>query len=106
MDSLHSLGSGQPVDDRSSTRPEASSPEAARILDALDADDGGIRQQELVEVLDVSKATVSRRLMELEEAGAIKRLLFRGQKLVWRADDVPSALEPDDTPSRESASVQ
>lgn len=76
---------------------------AERILRVLAANDGGVPQQELVSELDVSKATVSRRLSELEDADRVTRLLFRGRKLVWLAETVPTALETDtsSTPNTE-----
>lgn len=68
--------------------------DARRILDLLADNDGSLPQSSIVSELDVSKATVSRRLAELEDAGYISRLLFRGQKLVWMADQTPPALNP------------
>lgn len=67
--------------------------DAERILAVLADNDGQLPQSELVSELDVSKATISRRLGELEADGYVSRLLFRGQKLVWMADETPAALD-------------
>lgn len=82
------------TDDTLAMTTTADSVETVHILDALASNDGGLPQQELVAALDVSKATVSRRLSTLEDEERIIRLLFRGRKLIWLPDRVPAALDP------------
>lgn len=53
-----------------------------RIIMLLHANDGSLWQRDIVESLDTSKATVSRRLMDLESSEEIDRLEFRGEKIV------------------------
>lgn len=69
-------------------------PDGVRILRLLEANGGRLWQSEVVDVLDVSKATVSRRLSELEDSTHVSRMLFRGQNLVWLRDEEPDLLEP------------
>lgn len=69
-------------------------PDRVRILRLLEANGGRVWQAQLVDVLDVSKATVSRRLSELEESTHISRMLFRGRNLVWLREEVPDVMEP------------
>lgn len=57
-----------------------------RILSLLDANDGRLWQREIVRVLDISKATVSRRLADLETRDQITRFEFRGEKVVTLPD--------------------
>lgn len=52
------------------------------LLDLIAANGGTLWQSEIVDALDVSKATVSRRLTALEQSDRIDRLLFRGEKIV------------------------
>lgn len=54
------------------------------ILSLLSANDGCLWQTEIVDLMEVSKATVSRRLTELETAGAVQRIEYRGRKVVWK----------------------
>lgn len=68
-------------------------PDHARILRLLEANDGRLWQGEVVAELDVSKATVSRRLSELEDASYVERMLFRGRNLVWLPDATPDVIE-------------
>jgi len=55
----------------------------AYLIDLLAANGGTLWQSEIVDALDVSKATISRRLTTLEQADEIDRLLFRGEKVVY-----------------------
>lgn len=86
-----------PESDRTIERPaeldDTRLPDRVRILHLLEANDGRLWQTEVVDALDVSKATVSRRLAELEESTHISRMLFRGQNLIWLPDDAPESME-------------
>ncbi len=73
---------------------DPSIPDRDRILRLLEANDGRLWQSQLVDTLDSSKATVSRRLSELEDSTHISRMLFRGQNLVWLQDETPDVVEP------------
>lgn len=57
-----------------------------RILSLLRANNGRLWQRDIVDALDVSKATVSRRLADLETSDKITRLEFRGEKIVTLPD--------------------
>ena len=96
MPTLTSPQSSVPETDRSIVRPDDFDdpclPDRARILRLLEANDGQLWQSEVVNELDVSKATVSRRLSDLEESSHIERMLFRGQNLVWLKDETPDVL--------------
>lgn len=87
-----------PETDRAIDRPDDLDdpclPDRVRILRLLEANGGRLWQAEVVDALDVSKATVSRRLAELEESTHISRMLFRGQNLIWLQDEAPDAMEP------------
>lgn len=57
------------------------------LLDLLSANGGTLWQSEIVDALDVSKATIGRRLTALEQADRIDRLLYRGEKIVSLPDE-------------------
>ena len=61
-------------------------PYEERIVSLLRANDGRLWQRDIVDTLDVSKATVSRRLSDLETNGRISRIEFRGEKIVALPD--------------------
>ena len=63
-----------------------------RIVHLLRANDGRLWQRDIVDTLDVSKATVSRRLSNLETNGRISRLEFRGEKIVTLPDRTLTVL--------------
>lgn len=75
----------QPID-VPSTLNDPYEPHEERILSLLHANDGRLWQRDIVDALDVSKATVSRRLSELETSERISRLEFRGEKIVTLPD--------------------
>lgn len=62
------------------------------LIAELKWSDGAVMQSHLVAVTDASKATVSRRLSELEEEGRIVRLRTGGQNRVWLREYAPSHL--------------
>lgn len=96
MPTLTSPQSSLPETDRTIVRPDDLDdpclPDRVRILRLLEANDGQLWQSEVVDELDVSKATVSRRLSDLEDSSHIERMLFRGQNLVWLKDETPDVL--------------
>lgn len=53
-----------------------------QILRLLRANDDTLWQTDIVDALDVTKASISRNLSKLEADDRIKRLEFRGEKLV------------------------
>lgn len=65
---------------------DQSRPTDERILHLIHETDGPLWQRDIVDALDVSKATISRNLASLERDNRIKRLEFRGQKLVALPD--------------------
>lgn len=66
-----------------STMEDACLPDETRILHLLQANGQPLWQTEIVDALDVSKSTVSRRLTDLEREGHVERLQYRGRNLVW-----------------------
>lgn len=61
-------------------------PDEVLIRRLLASNEHCLWQTEIVDAMSVSKATVSRRLTEMESAGDVRRLQFRGRKLVWIPD--------------------
>lgn len=96
MSTLTSPQMGVAEGERTITRPDMLDdpciPDCVRILRLLEANDGQLWQGDVVEHLDVSKATVSRRLAELEDEDEVDRMLFRGKNLVWLSDNTPDIL--------------
>lgn len=66
-------------------------PPTDRILRLLDEHDGRIEQAEVVSGLDLSPATVSRKLSALESEGRVVRYRVGRGKVVCRPDRVPEA---------------
>lgn len=60
---------------------------------------GRTRQSELVERLDWSKATVSRRLSRMEEAGRVRRLTVGREKIVALPEEEFGSVAPFDGPT-------
>lgn len=66
-------------------------PPTKRILQLLDEHDGRIEQADVVSALDLSPATVSRKLAALESEGRVVRYRVGRGKVVCRPDCVPEA---------------
>lgn len=67
---------------------------AERILQVVAEDEGRIEQASIVERLDLSPATVSRTLTNLEEDGRVVRYRVGRGKLVCLPESVPEAAKP------------
>lgn len=72
--------------------PDAFLPKDERVRRLLDENDGRIRQPEVVEATDWSKATVSRLLSEMESRGEIERFRVGREKVVCLPERVPDAV--------------
>lgn len=90
----------------SSPTPEQSGMTSAdvkeRIVALLDANDGQLRQKQLVEQLDRSKATVSKHLSDLADSGEVVKSPRGRENIVYRPDAVPDQVRVIDQ-SRHSA---
>lgn len=62
------------------------------LFDVLQREDV-VTQAEIVDLVSVSKATVSRILAQLEDEGRIVRLQFKGKNRIWHPDAVPEVVE-------------
>lgn len=69
-----------------------------RVVHLLEQHDGRMLQSEMVEAADWSKATVSRVLSRMEQAGAVSRVDIGRGNLVTRPEDEPPSVDsPFDT---------
>ncbi|SEO23277.1 MarR family protein [Halogranum amylolyticum] len=64
-----------------------------RFVDLMEANDGWLRQQTLVEATQLSQATVSRTLTTMEEEGVVTRRRVGRENVVYLSGREPSDLE-------------
>jgi hypothetical protein len=94
-DSSDATGGGEPAaatDATGDSAPMASSKTLSddeRILHLLESNDGRMKQSEIVERTEWSKAKVSRTLSRMQDQGNIRKLRIGRENLITLADDVP-----------------
>lgn len=73
----------------------------ARFVDLMEANDGWLRQKNLVETTNLSKATVSRTLSTMEEEGTVTRRRVGRENIVYLSGREPNnpaaAMTPEQT---------
>jgi DNA-binding transcriptional ArsR family regulator len=62
----------------------------ARFVDLMETNDGWLRQKNLVEATNLSKATVSRTLSTMEEEGAVTRRRVGRENIVYLSGREPT----------------
>lgn len=85
-------GIPEAADGQSPVPPDAFVSKDERVRRLLDDNGGRIRQPEVVEATDWSKATVSRLLSEMESRGEIERFRVGREKVVCLPEQVPDAV--------------
>ena len=88
--SLPPVGNGNDGNGRSTER--IMTPEE-QVIEIVSENGGGMKQAEIVSVLDWSESTVSRKLSNLEANEAVKRYQIGREKLVYLPGSEPETLE-------------
>lgn len=64
-----------------------------KIITILNRKDGWMKQSEIVNEMEYSESSVSRKLSKMESAGAIKRFRIGREKIVFLPGSVPASFD-------------